>query len=156
MVYRGYNWPLESREADVKIEAHRLVVIVVAALVIAACGNGEPTKDSLKDAFAQQLGSNKFVKDFVRNGDEMTFTGPGADGGTAKWRVHIDLVSIDQTESKSLPYKGLVDSSWYSDGRIVKSHGRDSMLPIELMANGLAQECWGYWDKQGKRWSFEE
>jgi hypothetical protein len=143
-------------EARVNSRAHRLAPIVVVAALIAACGNGQPTKDSLKDAFAQQLGTNKFVKDFARNGDEMTFTGPGADGGTAKWRVHIDLAVIEDTESQSLPYKGIIESSWYSDNRLVKSHGRDSMLPIELTANGLAQECWAYWDRQGKRWSWEE
>ena len=139
-----------------KSEAHRRAVIVLAAILIAACGNAQPTKDSLKDAFAAQLGTNKFVKDFARNGDDMTFVGPGADGGTAKWRVHIDLVAMEDTESKALPYKGIVESSWYSDNRIVKSHGRESMLPVELTGNGLAQECWAYWDKQGKRWSWEE
>ena len=65
------------------------VGLVAAAALTAACG-GQPGEQGLRDSFAQQLGANKFVKEFQRNLNEMTFVGPGPEGGTAKWRVQID------------------------------------------------------------------
>ena len=131
---------------------------VAAALAVAACG--KPGVASLRDSFTQQLGSNHFIKDFQANGDDLTFSGPGAEGGVAKWRVHIDSATIatnaDQaSHPQTQPYKGVVRSSWYSDGKLVRPSGRDSNLPVELMANGLTQDCWAYWDKAKNRWSWE-
>lgn len=130
------------------------IAALVAALAVAGC-SGQPGDQSLRDSFAQQLAANKFIKDFQRTGDEMTFTGPGAEGGVAKWRVHIDKTSIEPNNDEAQPYKGTVYSSWYSDGQIVKPKGSDSNLPLELMSNGLSQEPWAFWDKDAKRWSWE-
>lgn len=134
-------------------------VIAVLVLTTAACG-GKPGADALRDSFAQQLGSNRFIKDFQRNGDDLTFSGPGAEGGVAKWRVHIDSAVVEPNTDKASnpetqPYKGTVKSSWYSDGQLVRPRGRDSNLPIELMHDGLSQDCWAYWDKANKRWSWD-
>jgi len=126
--------------------------VVSAAVVVAACG---PPVSDLRDSFAQQLSANKFIKDFHRSGDDLTFTGPGADGGVAKWRVHIDSVLVEQNGDPAQPYKGTVKSSWFSDDKPVLPRGRDSHLPIELIANGLGQECWALWQQAEKRWSWE-
>jgi hypothetical protein len=131
----------------------RLSPILVTALAIAACG--KPGPDTLRDSFAQQLGANRFIKDFQRSGDEMTFSGPGAEGGVAKWRVHIDSAAIEPNEDAAQPYKGIVKSSWYSNDQLVRPRGRESNLPIELIDNGLGQECWAFWNKAANRWSWE-
>jgi hypothetical protein len=128
-----------------------LAVVVSAAVVVAACG---PPVSDLRDSFAQQLSANKFIKDFHRSGDDLTFTGPGADGGVAKWRVHIDSTLVEPNDDPAQPYKGTVKSSWFSDDKPVLPRGRDSHLPIELIANGLGQECWALWMQAEKRWSW--
>jgi hypothetical protein len=132
-----------------------LVAGIIIALTTAACG--KPGPDSLKDSFARQLSSNEFVRDFERSGDELTFSAPGAEGGTAKWRVRIDsaVVEANAENPDTLPYKGAVKSSWYSDGQPVQPSGRESNLPIELMSNGLSQDCWAFWDKAAGRWTWE-
>jgi hypothetical protein len=130
---------------------------VVTALAAAAC-SGKPSDQSLRDSFAQQVSAIKFIKDFQRNGDDLTFSGPGSEGGVAKWRIHIDAATIEnnnEANREAQPYKGTIHSSWYSDGQLVKPSPRDSNLPIELMSNGLSQECWAMWDKAANRWSWE-
>jgi hypothetical protein len=133
-------------------------VAIVAALTMVDCR--KPGVETLRDAFAQQLASNKFIKDFHRNGDVLEFSGPGADGVAAKWRVHIDSAVVvrndDRTSNpETQPYKGVVKSSWYWNGQLVQPSGRDSNLPVELISNGLSQDCWAFWVKEGKRWSWE-
>jgi len=134
--------------------------IILAIFFVAGC-SGAPSESSLRDSFAQQLSTNKFIKDFQRNGDDLTFTGPGAEGGTAKWRVHIDTAVIEPnsepprgTTTEAQPYKGTVTSSWYSNDTIVRPRGRESNLPIELTDNGLGQECWAFWEAAQKRWGW--
>jgi hypothetical protein len=113
--------------------------------------------DGLRDSFARQLASNKAVTDFARNGDELTFIGPGLEGGTARWRVHIDSAIIEETGDERAPYKGTVKSSWFADGQPVKpsASGRDSNLPVPLTSNGIAQDCWGLWDPKTKAWGWD-
>jgi len=132
----------------------RLAVLALSTVAIAGCG-GQPDEGGLRDSFAQQLAANKFLKDVQRSGDDVTFTGAGAEGGTAKWRVHIDSAVVEPNEDPARPYKGTVRSSWYSDNQLVTPRGRDSNLPVELSANGLAQVCWAVWDGGAKRWSWE-
>jgi hypothetical protein len=136
----------------------RIGGVSVVLIAIASCGT--PGVASLRDSFAQQLASNKFIKDFKRTGDDLTFSGPGAEGGEAKWRVHIDSATVEpntdqRSNAQTQPYKGVVKSSWYSDGRLVRPRGSESNLPIELISNGLGQECWAYWNAANKRWSWE-
>src|SRR5262249_32443044 len=100
-------------------------LLVMSTLVI-GIGCGKPSENDLRNndlrnSFAQQLAANKSVKDFQRDGDEMQFTGPGADGTVIKWRVHIDSSVIEETtkdardlEAAEKPYKGTVKSSWYA------------------------------------------
>jgi hypothetical protein len=130
----------------------RYATIILATIVIAGCG--KPGVGGLRQSFAQQLMANKFVKDFQQSGDDLTFSGPGAQGDVAKWRVHIDSAVITPTDDPAQPYKGAVKSSWYSGNQRISPRGRDSNLPIELTDNGLAQDCWALWDKAAKRWSW--
>ena len=133
----------------------RYTAIFAATIVAAGC-SGKPRESGLRESFAQQLAANKFIKDFQKNGDELTFSGPGAEGGgEAKWRVHIDTAVIEQTDDAAFPYKGTVKSSWYANGQQIAIRGRESGLPLELLDNGIAQDCWAMWDKSAKKWGWE-
>lgn len=118
-----------------------------------ACGT--PGTDSLRDSFAQQLTANRFVKDVQRSGEDLTFSGPGADGGVAKWRVHIDSAVIEPNSDPKQPHKGTVKSSWYGNGQDIRPSGKNSNLPVELIGNGLSQDCWALWDKAAGKWGWE-
>lgn len=134
------------------------VLAIVAAMAVAGCGKPgveSPGEENLREAFAQQLTANRFVRDLQRSGDDLRFSGPGAEGGEAAWRVHIDSAVIESNPDPGKPHKGVVKSSWYSNDQIVRPSGSDSRLPMELTANGLAQECWAFWDDATKRWSWE-
>jgi hypothetical protein len=130
-------------------------LIAFAALGVAC--SGQPGEQGLRDSFAQQLGANRFVKEFQRNGDEMTFVGPGPEGGTAKWRVHIDsgIVEPNEDTSNPSPYKGTIKSSWFADGQKIEPGARQSNLPFELNSNGLSQDCYAFWDEAAKNWDWE-
>lgn len=137
--------------------AVRVVFMIAVLAVLAACGRGAPDADSLKESFALQVAANEFVRDFARDGDELSFTGPGPDGGTAMWRVRIDSAVVEENadDAEQNPFKGTVTSSWYADGRLIEPSGRDSNLPIELISNGVSQDCWALWDKASERWGWE-
>lgn len=132
--------------------ALRLAAIALAVTTGACSG---PGVGSLRESFAQQVASNRFITDFHQNGGELTFSGPGADGGVAKWRVHIDSAVIEPNHDEAQPYKGTVKSSWYSDGQPVVPSGGESNLPIELMEHGVSQDCWAFWHNTAKRWTWE-
>lgn len=131
-----------------------LAALAACALLLVGCSS-VPGTDGLRDSFAQQLSQNNVVSDFQRDGDTMTFKGPHPDGTPASWRVHIDTATIEAQSNEKQPYKGTVESSWFVNGEQIKITGADSNLPLELMANGLSQECWAFWEPEGKRWSWE-
>jgi hypothetical protein len=128
------------------------VAAIAAALTVAACG--KPTVDSLRDSFAQQVQANRFVKDFQRNGDELLFSAPDGAGTPAKWRIHIDSSVVEANRDETRPYKGTVKSSWFANGEAVTPRGRESNLPVELLDNGISQDCWALWEKSTKRWGW--
>lgn len=128
--------------------------IIIAAIVAAGCSSA-PSDSGLRDSFAQQVAANKFIKDFQRNGDDLTFSGPGAEGGTAKWRVHINSAVVEPYTDPAMPYKGTIKSSWFSNGAEVRPRGRESNLPVELLANGVSNdECWAMWKLAEKKWDW--
>jgi len=140
-----------SRNHKMTIRCLR-AVLIVAAVAVAACGT--PSVDGLRDSFAQQLQANRFVKDFQRNGDELLFSAPDGSGNPAKWRVHIDSSVVTANNDARQPYKGTVKSSWYANGEAIKPRGRDANLPVELLDNGISQDCWALWEKDTKRWGW--
>lgn len=131
-----------------------LALVAALAWLPAACSSA-PDAQGLRDSFARQLGANKFVEKLERNGDDITFTAPGADGGTASWKVHIDSAVIEPNDDPELPFKGTVKSSWFSNGEPVTALGRQSNLPVELTSNGLGQDCWALWDPKSQTWGWE-
>jgi hypothetical protein len=128
--------------------------LMTFAALSAGCSSA-PAEQSLRDSFAQRLSENRFVKEFQRNGDEMTFVGPGPEGGTAKWRVHIDSAVIEPNPDEKMPYKGTIHSSWYADGQKIVATARESRLPYELTSNDLAQDPWAFWDPAAKQWDWD-
>ena len=134
----------------------RLFTLVFAVVLSLAGGcSRAPDPSGLRDSFAQQLAANKFISDFQRQGDDLTFRGPRPDGVPATWRVHIDSAVVEAQSGGSLPYKGTVTSSWYVDGEKIESAGTESNLPIELTSNGLGQECWAFWEADRRIWTWE-
>ena len=124
------------------------------AIITSAC-SGAPPADGLRDSFARQLGANKFVSEFQRSGDNMTFKSPHPDGTPATWRVHIDSATVEPQADERQPFKGTVTSSWFVNGSQVRVSGSDSNLPIQLTSNGLGQECWASWESAARHWSWE-
>jgi hypothetical protein len=130
-------------------------VLLLAVTCFGACST-KPGTDSLHESFVNQLRANRFVKDLERTGDDIRFSGPGANGEEmAKWHVHIDSAEVDENADPARPYKGVLKSSWFANDQRVVPRLRDSNLPIELTSNGLAQECWAFWDQSGGRWSWD-
>jgi hypothetical protein len=127
--------------------------VAIGALMLPACGT--PGADGLRDSFAQQVEANQFVRDFQRNGNELTFTGPGPEGGQAKWRVVIDSAVVERQDNESQPFKGTVKSSWHADGQAIAATAARSGLPFELLSNGVSQDCWALWDAAMERWNWE-
>ena len=128
-------------------------MVAISGLTMTACG--KPPVQGLRESFAQQIEANRFVREFQRDGEELRFSGQGAEGGAGKWRVHIDSAVIDANDDPAQPYKGTVKSSWYLNDQIVLPSGRESNLPIELLANGVSQDCWAFWDEAAKKWDWE-
>ncbi len=127
--------------------------LVIAVLASPACSR--PTESGLRDSFAQQVAANKFVKDFHRSGDDLAFSAPDTRGNTARWRIHVDSAVVEPQDDPAQPYKGTVKSSWFVNDEHVVPRGRDSNLPVELLDNGLSQDCWAFWVAATKRWSWE-
>jgi hypothetical protein len=139
-------------EVDVRIRV-LWVALILAVLPLGGCA--KPEVASLRESFAQQVASNRFVRDFQRNGDELLFTAPDGAGGDAKWRIQIESAVIEANDAEQQPYKGTVKSSWYANGQPIRPTGRDSNLPIELITNGVSQDCWAFWDPDTERWGWE-
>lgn len=130
---------------------------VAGVLVLAACGGGAPATpdaDNLRDAFAGQIATVETISGFARDGDEMTFSGPDGAGGEIDWRVTIDSAVVQPWEDESLPYRGVVLSSWYAGGELVQPAGSISNLPSDFLDAGIAQDCWGLWDAAERRWTW--
>jgi hypothetical protein len=125
----------------------------LGSLMMAACG--APDTQGLRESFVQQVRANQFVSDLKHGGDELTFTGPGPEGGQAKWRVVIDSAVVERQDNEKQPYKGTVKSSWYADGQAIRSTPARSGLPFELLSNGVSQDCWALWDPAANRWAWE-
>ena len=128
-----------------------------AVLALTACGGGQPAlpdADNLRDSFADRIAGIAAVTGFERDGDEMTFSGPDGSGGEIAWRVRIDSAVVQPRDEESLPYQGVVLSSWYAGGELIQPAGSISNLPSDFLDAGIAQDCWGLWDAAGRRWTW--
>ena len=125
-------------------------------LALAACAAEPDTADaeSLRAAFAGQIEAVEAVNGFDRDGNEMTFTGPDGSGGEVAWRIVIDSAVVQPWEDESLPYRGVVLSTWYAGGEEIPSAGSISNLPADFLDAGIAQDCWGLWDVAELRWTW--
>jgi hypothetical protein len=126
--------------------------LLLAILMLAGCGT--PGEEDLRESFAQQIATVSLVRDFQRNGDELTFSGPYGAETDAKWRIHIDSAVIEPQDDETKPYKGTITSSWYANGRLIQPRGSYSDLPSEFLDKGVGQHCWAFWEKSTKRWGW--
>ena len=130
---------------------------LMAMMALAGCAGPQAVAgdESLRDSFAEQIETSSFVSEFSRDGDEITFSGPGRQGGTAEWRVVIDTSLVEPNQfDDARPYVGRVTSDWYADGEIVEYLGNMTALPTEILDRGLAQECWANWVEAEHRWDW--
>ena len=137
------------------MRSHLLRTTLILVVLASACGDGRPSASDLRASFAAQLAANRFVSNVQPEDDTITFSWLATDGRVAAWRIVIDSVDVQPNDDPSLPYKGTITSSWYSDGQLVQPSGRESNLPVELTSNGLAQECWALWNSASARWEWE-
>jgi hypothetical protein len=137
----------------------QLLVVGLSALALVACraapGQQAAPEQQLKDSFVKQIASNGIVRDFQQKGDEVLFTAKYGEHPDAKWRVHVDSASIERGADGTTPVKGLVKSSWYVDGEQIRPRGDQSDLPLAFLDQGIAQECWAFWDKSTNQWSWK-
>ena len=127
----------------------------VLAVALSQCAPAQADDESLRDSFAEQIATSVFVTDFTRDGDELSFSGPDTQGGTASWRVRIDTSLVEPNQfDEDLPYQGRVTSEWYANGEIVEYLGNMTALPREFLDRGLGQECWAYWVEVEGRWDW--
>ena len=127
----------------------------VLAVALSQCAAPQADDEGLRASFAEQIATSAFVTDFTRDGDELNFSGPDRQGGTASWRVRIDTSLVEPNEfDDDLPYQGRVTSEWYANGEIVEYLGNMTALPREFLDRGLGQECWAYWVEAEGRWDW--
>ena len=101
-----------------------------------------------------QITSVDGVRDIVRNGDELTFSGPDGRGGTANWRVRIDSAALEPGPNGQGPDQGHVLSSWHRDGELIEQLGSMSGLPEAFLDTGVAQDCYALWDTASHAWGW--
>ena len=132
-----------------------LAVGLVAVGALAGCARVEANEESLRDSFAERIATSDFVADFSRDGDELTFTGPDSEGGTAAWRVLIDTSLVEpRMFDEAMPFEGRVTSEWHVNGEIVEYLGTMTALPKKFLDRGLGQECWAFWMEAERRWDW--
>ena len=135
---------------------HRsLQVALLIAAVTVGCALAQADDESLRDSFADQISTSSFVSDFVREGDELRFSGPDGDGGTAEWLVRIDTFLVEPNQfDDAMPYQGRITSEWRMNDEVVEYLGNMTALPREFLDRGLGQECWAYWVEAEGRWDW--
>ena len=126
----------------------------VITLCVGCATPNEPAVDNLSASFSAQVASAISVRDFERDGDDLTFIGPDGAGGDAAWLVHIDSAVVEALGDVETPDRGIVVSTWYRDGREVEPSGSMSLLPDEFLERGIAQECWAFWEESDRAWAW--
>jgi len=136
----------------------QLLVACVTASALIACRAAAPEQrreQQLKDSFVQQIASTGIVRNLQRDGDTLSFLARHADQLDAKWRVHIDSATIEPQADGTTQDKGVVKSSWSVNDEPIRPRGSQSDLPLPFLDNGVAQECWAFWDSRSHQWSWK-
>jgi hypothetical protein len=135
---------------------HLLVACVTASALIAcrAAAPEQRREEQLKDSFVEQIASTGIVHNLRRDGDTLSFLARHVDQPDATWRVHIDSATIEPQSGGTTPDKGVVKSSWSVNGEPIRPRGSQSDLPLPFLDNGIAQECWAFWDSGSRKWSW--
>ncbi len=128
-------------------------VTVIGVLTLAACAV-HPGEINLRDSFAAQIASVEGIRDFERDDDELTFSGPDGQGGTASWRVLIESTELKPGSDESGPYEGHIVSSWWRNGERIEPLGTMSGLPTVFQDSGIAQVCYALWDAELNAWGW--
>ena len=118
------------------------VAALVATQALGGCIGTRADDESRRDSFAEQIATSTFVTDFVRDGDELRFSDPDGEGGTAAWLVRIERSFVESNEFDPIaPYQGRITSEWVADRAIVECLGSMTALPQEFLDRGVGQEC---------------
>ena len=135
---------------------HRsLQIALLIVAVTAGCAQPQADEAGLRDSFADRISESSFVSDFTREGDELSFSGPDGDGGSAAWRVRIETSLVEPNLfDEAMPYQGRITSEWTADGELVEYLGNMTALPREFLDRGLGQECGAYWVEAESRWDW--
>ena len=142
-----------------------LLPTVYSTVFLTACLNLSPgdrvpvaDENSLRESFVAQIASVEGVMNFKNEANEITFLGPDGLGGNIEWRVYIDSAMDEPYDDENYPYRGIVLSSWHTEGQEIEitrsPTGSNSNLPAAFLNAGLAQDCWGLWDTTANRWSW--
>src|SRR4051812_24652849 len=106
-----------------------LLIVCLCASALPACRAAAPERrreQQLRDSFVQQIASTAIVRDLRRDGDNVSFSARRGSQLDAKWRVHIDSVTIESPAGEATPSKGIVKSSWYVNGEAIRPRGDQS------------------------------
>ena len=135
-----------------------LLVVCLSASALGGCraaAPAQPQAQQLRDSFVQQIVSTGIVRDFQRDGDTLSFTARYGNDLAAKWRVRIDSATVEPQTDGTTKNKGVVKSSWFVNGEPIRPRGSQSDLPLPFVENGIAQECWAFWDSSSHQWSWK-
>ena len=128
---------------------------LLVGVVTVGCTQPQADEDSLRASFAERIASSDFIDAFSREGDELSFSGPDGNGGTATWSVRIETAVVEPNEfDETSPFQGRVVSEWRQDGEIVEYLGTMTALPTAFLDRGIAQECWAYWIEAEHHWDW--
>ena len=95
----------------------RLRIVLLVGAVALGCDRAQADEEGLRDSFLTRIATSRFVSDFTRDGDELRFSGPDGQGGTAAWRVRIDLSLVEPNKfDEDMPYQGRITSEWTANG----------------------------------------
>ena len=149
--------PYHTEESMLRHRYGRIAVLL-ALVPLAQCTGAEPAEpneESLRDSFVERIETTDLVTDFMREDDELRFTGPDGGGDTTAWRVVVETLLVEPREfDEEMPYEGRVTSNWYADGELVEYLGNMTALPKVYQDRGLGQECWAYWMESEGHWDW--
>ena len=130
------------------------IALLIGAVTV-GCAQPQADDAGLRDSFADRISESSFVSDFTREGDELSFSGPDGDGGSAEWGVRIETSLVEPNLfDETMPYQGRITSEWTANGELVEYLGNMTALPKEFLDRGLGQECWAYWVEAESRWDW--